>query len=153
MLKIAVAIAATGLLMTGCAPKLFDTAPPVSAQAERGKTAPDRLNGTWRIVKINGAAVVDPGGSQSQRGPATLSFADGTVSAYAFCNQMGGDYTAGPGTIQTGTIMATLMACSDGMDQESAVGEILRGAATFSVSNSGVLTVATADGRMLTAVK
>ena len=124
-----------------------------ASSPETTLTSPESLTGLWTLTAVDGKDIVAPSDATK---PATLTFEEGQLGAFAHCNAMGAGYTAPPGKIETGDVISTLMACmgTDGlMEQETEIGDILSAAATFSVSSDGALTLTTEDGRTLTARK
>ncbi len=109
----------------------------------------DSLTGKWKLASYGPAESMTaavPGAD------ATLTFAeDGTVSGGSGCNSLGGEYAVEGSQITFSALTATLMACENAlMDQESAVIQVLNGAAeyeikdqTLTIENSGMLLVFT----------
>jgi heat shock protein HslJ len=113
--------------------------------ATDGAGADAELAGSnWKLSDLNGAAPV--AGTK-----VTLGFgADGRASGSAGCNNYGGSYTGGEGTLAVGPLMSTKMACvGEGvMEQESSFLGLLQRAASYTLDGD-TLTVTTAEGERL----
>ena len=124
------------VLLTGCA---HDGARPETASA-----APPALANTgWTIATINGAAPA------AQR-TAELRFTTDRISGNAGCNSFGGGYTVADNMLTVTQLISTKMACiGPGMDQETAVFEILGQPMTIARQPDGSITL-TDDAGALT---
>lgn len=92
------------------------------------------INGTrWRLFELNGKPVTNKGEKEF----ITEFKSDGTMTAYAGCNSIGGKYKISEHTIEIANIISTRMAC-DGMDVETKFLATLESADNF-VSNQKVL--------------
>ena len=75
----------------------------------------------------------------------TVSFAEGSLGAYAFCNQMGADVDVVDGTLVTGPVVKTYMACEGVvMDREQWVGDLLESQPSY-VLDGETLTLTSGD--------
>jgi len=151
MKRTTIALIGAAMLASACTSTTdaSDSARTVAPAA--AKTDPAALEGRWLLETIDGVPVSQPENRPADAEPATLTFQDGRIGAYVFCNRMGGDYVAAPGTLETGTVMSTLMACEGGMQQEAAVGNILRTVKTFEITPGGTLVLTSIDGLTLEA--
>jgi heat shock protein HslJ len=78
-----------------------------------------------------------------------IGFTDGSLSAHAGCNSMGGDYTIDGDILDVGPMFATEMGCEQAlMDQDTWLAEFLTSAPTASL-DSDVL-VLERDGTIIT---
>lgn len=158
MIKSTLAALGAALLISACAYNGTgqdgqDGADGVTVASASTKADPSALEGTWRLQSINGAPITAPANRPADAEPASLTFANGSLSAYVYCNRMGGDYVAEPGILKTGTVMSTLMACTGGMEQEAAVGNILRTVESFDITPDGMLILFSSDALTLEATR
>ena len=107
-----------------------------------GVLPPAALAGTnWTFVSIGGVAVV---GDR----PTSLAFDGARLSGSAGCNRFSGSYESKDGTLTTGPLMATKMACpGPGMTQEDAFFALMRGPVSLNFPKDGTLVLTGAEGR------
>ena len=71
----------------------------------------------WRLVQLNGQPAPMGAGGR----PATLQFMDGgRVAGFGGCNRIAGPYMVTGDSIRLGPLVMTRMACSEGMELETA---------------------------------
>lgn len=95
------------------------------------------LPGTsWLVTTIGGTPTLPDA-------PATITFGvDGTVSGASGCNQYTGGYTVEGNELTVSNLASTMMACEpEKMAQEQALTAALGSATSFSISESGELTI------------
>ncbi len=105
------------------------------------------LAGGWIVESVSGKAVTGPN-------PPTLNFgADGRVSGFGGCNRFSGGYTKSGVSLDFTGVVSTMMACADndGNARESAIGSVLRGAATFVIDGDGKLLLTGENGTEIVA--
>lgn len=109
----------------------------------------DTLTGKWKLASYGPAESMTAAVPDAD---ASLTFAeDGTVSGGSGCNSLAGEYTVDNNQVTFSALTSTLMACDEAlMDQESAVIQVLNGAAeyaiqdqTLTIDNNGMLLVFT----------
>ena len=135
------------LALAACAPG------PAAEEARPAPPAPpaaaDGLLGqAWQLFEIDGGAPV-AGSAPS------LQFADGRLSGSSGCNRFMGDYTLdrGKGTIRTGQMASTMMACPEPlMQQEDRYLRLLGRVSRYRVEGE-VLTLSADDGQAIRARK
>jgi putative lipoprotein len=67
----------------------------------------------WRLTSVNRQLLVDPGGREE---PHVVLTDNGSFSASAGCNGLGGSFTVQDETISFGAVTATRMSCGDRLD-------------------------------------
>jgi len=112
-----------------------------------GSTDPQKLMiPRWFLssLTLDGQAVDIPAGQQK----ITLQFEqDNKANGAGGCNSFGTEYKVSPdGKLSFSPIMSTLMACTEGMEQESAYFNALAKVEQFKV-DGGKLTLSSADGK------
>ena len=100
----------------------------------------------YRLVSIDGRSDLRGAGDE----PATLQFDPVTTRAAGFagCNRYGGAYQQDDERLSFGPMMATKMACAEGMELESEYLDALGKVTRWKIDDSG-LTLETHDGRTL----
>ena len=140
-----IAVAAM-LSLAACTPT---PAPEAEAPAPPAGGAAAALDGSvWKVFEIGGQGLV------ADSAP-TLSFAEGRLSGAASCNRFMGDYTLdrGKGTIRTGQMASTMMACPEPlMQQEDRYLQLLGRVSRYRVEGE-VLTLSADDGQVIRARK
>ena len=88
---------------------------PAPAEAASGDTA---LAGPeWHLVELNGRPAAMGAGGR----PATLQFdEEGRVAGFGGCNRIAGPYAMTGDSLRLGPLVMTRMACSEGMELETA---------------------------------
>ena len=91
----------------------MSTAPaPAADSGDTTLTGPE-----WHLVQLNGRPAATGAGGR----PATLQFLDGgRVAGFGGCNRIAGPYTARGDSMRLGPLVMTRMACSEGMELETA---------------------------------
>lgn len=105
------------------------------------------LIGGWMIESVGGKPAVGPK-------PPTLAFsADGKVTGFGGCNRFSGGYAKSGVSLDFTGVVSTMMACvnDEANAMESAIGGVLRGAATFVIDGDGKLTLTGDDGTEIVA--
>jgi heat shock protein HslJ len=126
---------------------LIGCTPAPAAPGGAGAADPQKLLiPRWFLseLTLNGQKVEIPAGQQKM----TLQFEEGgKVGGTGGCNSFGGEYKAGTdGKVTFGQLASTLMACADGMQQESAYLEALSKVQQYQVAE-GKLTLSSTDGQ------
>lgn len=95
-----------------------DTASMSTASAPAAAGGDTTLAGPeWRLVQLNGQPAPMGAGGR----PATLQFMDGgRVAGFGGCNRIAGPYMVTGDSIRFGPLVMTRMACSEGMELETA---------------------------------
>jgi heat shock protein HslJ len=103
---------------------------------------PDTLAGSnWTFVSIDGVAV-------AKDRPTSLQFDGARLSGSAGCNRFSGGYSAADGTLTTGPLMATEMACpGPGMTQEAAFFQLMAAPVSVTFADDGTLILTGSAGR------
>ncbi len=106
------------------------------------------LNGTsWKLISFG--PVANPTLAVSDSKASLLFDNQGRMSGNAGCNGFSGDYKYANGQLMPGTLMSTMMACSDSlMQQESAMLETLNGTLKIEIDKD-TLRIYSADGQSL----
>ena len=97
--------------------------------------APAQLRGReWRLLAFGDRPAPLGGGGK----PATLSFdlPDGRAGGFAGCNGFSSSYTIAGDSLSFGRAVATLMACTEGMELENRYLEALQAVRRYSIEDS-----------------
>ena len=88
------------------------TVPAAAAPGDTALAGPE-----WRLVELNGQPAAMGAGGR----PATLQFIEGGRAAgFGGCNRIAGPYAVAGDSIRLGPLAMTRMACSEGMELETA---------------------------------
>jgi heat shock protein HslJ len=131
------------LALAGCAPT---EGTGTGAASTRPAPVTQLGGGQWDVKTLNGTPVM-------ANVPINITFEDGRVFGAGSCNRFMGSYTPGKDFGITMSQMAsTMMACADAqMQQEQTFLTLLGDVTSYSIDESGTLTLSTADGRTITA--
>lgn len=112
-----------------------------------GSETAEQLHGNWRIVQINGAAVLP------QSEPSMNFAADGRLSGLASCNRYSGEYQASAsGKLSVQPLAATKRACvPDLNEQESALLTVLQNANSYQLRRDRLLMISDGQGGQIVA--
>jgi heat shock protein HslJ len=113
---------------------------PAPAAAAPGDTA---LAGPeWRLVELNGR----PAGTGAGGRPATLQFIEeGRVAGFGGCNRIAGPYAVTGDSLRLGPLVMTRMACSEGMELETAFAAALDSVESYRRDGSALELLRAAD--------
>ncbi|HEV2865063.1 MAG TPA: META domain-containing protein [Allosphingosinicella sp.] len=132
-----------------------EPAPPAGAEAVEAAPASEAapafsdIEGSWRIVSVDGAAPrgtrEDSGGERTPR----IAFGPSSYGGTSGCNFFGGLGLFEAGRYYAAPAMQTLIGCGDLTAQEDAITGAFRGAPQLSLDEAGRLLIAGASHRML----
>jgi len=113
---------------------------PADDRAQADDAAENALEGTWRLIEIDGAPTAE--GAES-----TLIVSPGEIGGNGGCNTYGGTLEVDDSNIDITNVFSTMMAC-DHLQQEQAFFAALEAAQSYEIAD-GALLLKAADGNVL----
>lgn len=118
--------------LAACAPD--DNSPSEAPVAVTTKPDVTLTNTYWKLVELNGGAVV-PGEDRELH---MILRGEGQVGGYSGCNQFTGSVTVTDDGLSLGPIASTRRMCAQGMQQEDAFLQALENAHRYSISGESL---------------